>query len=251
MQKIQNSAIVAGQFGIKKVATKEAEKVVVEKTIQTVVTDTIEIAALNLEKKTLNVLQELVGHETGEYYNVCDIKELSDGKLVSCSNHGEIIFWSLNPTLNIYEQFKYLKTYPNEYSSLLEDPQRNKLICASCFDSCGTCIIDLKTYEIITTFEEIAGNGGNEIYFVNDNIVIDNSAADEVGLFFIDMDKNEIVKHDEKFNDNNSSCFLKLENDNLLCSSVVERNNYNPYGNDDENIKDELIFNVGKLMKLD
>ena len=38
MQKIQNSAIVAGQFGIKKVATKEAEKVVVEKTIKTVVT---------------------------------------------------------------------------------------------------------------------------------------------------------------------------------------------------------------------
>ena len=170
----------------------------------------IEIAALNLEKKTLNVLQELVGHENGEYYIVCDIKELSDGKLVSCSNHGEIIFWSLNPALNIYEQFKFLKTYPNEYSSLLEDPQWNKLICASCFDSCGTCIIDLKTYEIITTFEEIAGNGGNEIYFVNDNIVIDNSAADEVGLFFIDMDKNEIVKHDEKFNDNNSSCFLKL-----------------------------------------
>jgi hypothetical protein len=199
----------------------------------------IEIAALNLEKKTLNVLQELVGHETGEYYNVCEIKELSDGKLVSCSNHGEIIFWSLNPTLNIYEQFKYLKTYPNEYSSLLEDPQRNKLICASCFDSCGTCIIDLKTYEIITTFEEIAGNGGNEIYFVNDNIIIDNSAADEVGLFFIDMDKNEIVKHDEKFNDNNSSCFLKLENDNLLCSSVVERNNYNPYGNDGENKNDD------------
>ena len=195
----------------------------------------IEIASIDLETKTLNVLQELLGHEIADCYNVCEVKELSDGKLVSCSNHGEIIFWSLNPVLYIYEQFKFLKTYPREYSSLLEDPQRNKLICAPCFDSRGTCIIDLKTYKIISIFDEIAGNGGNEIYFLNDNIVIDNSSVDEVGLFFIDMDKNEIVKHDEKFNNNNSSCFLKLENDNILCSVVVERKNYNLFGIDDEN----------------
>ena len=188
------------------------------------------MASIDLEKKTLNTIQEFVGHETADYCNVCDVKELANGKLVSCSNHGEIIFWTLNPALNKYEKFKFLKTYPNEYSSLLEDTQRNKLICAPCFDSSGTCIIDLKTYEIITKFEEIAGNGGNEIYFVNDDIVIDNSAADEVGLFYIDMDKNAIVKHEEKFNDNKSSCFLRLENDNLLCSIVVERNN----GSDDE-----------------
>ena len=188
------------------------------------------MASIDFEKKTLNTIQEFVGHETADYCNVCDVKELVDGKLVSCSNHGEIIFWTLNPALNKYEKFKFLKTYPNEYSSLLEDTQRNKLICAPCFDSSGTCIIDLKTYEIITKFEEIAGNGGNEIYFVNDDIVIDNSAADEVGLFYIDMDKNAIVKHEEKFNDNKSSCFLRLENDNLLCSIVVERNN----GSDDE-----------------
>lgn len=56
MQKIQNSAIVAGQFGIKKVATKEAEKVVVEKTIKTVVTDTIEIAALNTATNSMETL---------------------------------------------------------------------------------------------------------------------------------------------------------------------------------------------------
>ena len=36
------------------------------------------------------------------------------------------------------------------------------------------------------------------------------------------MDKNQIVKHDEKFNDNKSSCFLKLKNGNLLCSVIVE-----------------------------
>ena len=147
--------------------------------------------------------------------------------MVSCSNNGEIIFWSLNPALNTYEKFKYLNPHPCEYSSILEDTERNKLILAPCFDSYGTCIIDLSTYEIIKTFEDIAGNGGNEIYFINDDIVIDNSAADEVGLFFIDMDKNEIVKHDEKFNDNRSSCFLKLNNGNLLCSVVLESKNLN------------------------
>ena len=179
------------------------------------------IASLDFESKTLNTIQELLGHEVGDYYNVCDAKELPDGKLVTCSNHGEIIFWTLNPSLNTYEKFKLLNTHPNEYSSLLVDPQRNKLVCAPCFDSSGTCIIDLSTYEIIAKFDDVAGNGGNEIYFVNDNIVIDNSAADEVGLFYIDMDKNEVVKHDPKFNNNNSTCFLRLENDNLLCSIVV------------------------------
>jgi WD40 repeat protein len=168
----------------------------------------IEIASLDLATKTLNVVQELEGHGSDVY----DVKELSDGKLVSCSNNGEIIFWSLNPALNTYEKFKFLKTHPKEYSSLLEDTERNKLICAPCFDSYATCIIDLQTYEIIATFNDIAGNGGSELYFVNDNIVIDNSAADEVGLFFIDMDKNEIVKHDEKFNDNKSSCFFIYTN---------------------------------------
>ena len=178
----------------------------------------IEIASIDITEKKLNVLQELSEHTSDVY----DVLELSDSKLVSCSNNGEIIFWSLNPALNNYEKFKNLNTHPKEYSSLLEDTDRNKLICAPCFDSWGTCIIDLKTYEIISSFDEIAGNGGNEIYFVNDNIVIDNSAADEVGLFYIDMDKNQVVKHDEKFNDNKSSCFLKLENENLLCSIVVD-----------------------------
>ena len=190
----------------------------------------IEIASLDLATKTLNVLQELEGHGSDVY----DVKELSDGKLVSCSNNGEIIFWSLNLSLKTFEKFKFLKTYPKEYSSLLEDTERNKLICAPCFDSYATCIIDLQTYEIIATFNDIAGNGGSELYFVNDNIVIDNSAADEVGLFFIDMDKNEIVKHDEKFNDNKSSCFLKLKNENLLCSVVIENKKMNLSGSDDE-----------------
>ena len=190
----------------------------------------IEIASIDITEKKLNVLQELSEHTSDVY----DVLELSDGKLVSCSNNGEIIFWSLNPALNNYEKFKNLNTHPKEYSSLLEDTDRNKLICAPCFDSGGTCIIDLKTYEIISSFDEIAGNGGNEIYFVNDNIVIDNSAADEVGLFYIDMDKNQVVKHDEKFNDNKSSCFLKLENENLLCSIVVDFKRMNSEGSDEE-----------------
>ena len=190
----------------------------------------IEIASIDITEKKLNVLQELSEHTSDVY----DVLELSDSKLVSCSNNGEIIFWSLNPALNNYEKFKNLNTHPKEYSSLLEDTDRNKLICAPCFDSWGTCIIDLKTYEIISSFDEIAGNGGNEIYFVNDNIVIDNSSADEVGLFYIDMDKNQVVKHDEKFNDNKSSCFLKLENENLLCSIVVDYKRMNSEGSDEE-----------------
>ena len=195
----------------------------------------IEIASLDLEAKSLTTVQKLEGHGSDVY----DVKELSNGDLVSCSNNGEIIFWNLNPALNSYEKKKYIKTHPKEYSSLLEDPMRNKLICAPCFDSYGTCIIDLNTYEIISTFEDIAGNGGSEIYFVNDKIVIDNSAADEIGLFYIDMDKNEIVKHDEKFNDNKSSCFLKLNNGNLLCSVVVEsKKNLNYSGSDDEDKND-------------
>ena len=195
----------------------------------------IEIVSIDIEEKKINVLQSLEGHGSDIY----DIKELSDGKLVSCSNNGEIIFWSLNPALNIYEKFKYMKTHPMEYSSLLEDKERNKLICAPCFDSYGTCIINLNTYEIIATFEDIAGNGGSEIYFVNDRIVIDNSAADEVGLFFIDMDKNQIIKHDEKFNDNKSSCFLKLNNGNLLCALIVEAKKLNYSGSEDEEEKDD------------
>ena len=191
----------------------------------------IEIGFIDLEAKSLSVIQTLEEHKSDVY----DVKELSNGNLVSCSNNGEIIFWSLNPALNVYEKLKYFNLHPYEYSSLLEDTKRNKLICAPCFDSNGTCIIDLNTYEVITKFEDIAGNGGNEIYFLNDNIVIDNSSADEVGLFFIDMDKNEIVKHDEKFNDNRSSCFLKLKDGNLLCSVVVKSKKMNFSDSEDEN----------------
>ena len=115
----------------------------------------IEIASIDITEKKLNVLQELSEHTSDVY----DVLELSDGKLVSCSNNGEIIFWSLNPALNNFEKFKNLNTHPKEYSSLLEDTDRNKLICAPCFDSWGTCIIDLKTYAIISSFDEIAGNG--------------------------------------------------------------------------------------------
>ena len=52
-----NGAIFAGQYGIKTVATKEAGKVVIEKTVQTVVTDTVEIAAI---KSTSNTMEALI-----------------------------------------------------------------------------------------------------------------------------------------------------------------------------------------------
>ena len=52
-----NGAIFAGQYGIKTVATKEAGKVVIEKTVQTVVTDTVEIAAI---KSTANTMEALI-----------------------------------------------------------------------------------------------------------------------------------------------------------------------------------------------
>ena len=195
----------------------------------------LEIANIDLESKKLEVEQTLEKHTSDVY----DVKELSNGNLVSCSNNGEIIFWSLNPSLNKYEELKLINTHPNEYSSILEDEDRNKLILAPCFDSSGTCIIDLETYEIKATFDDIAGNGGNELYFVNDNIVIDNSAADEIGLFYIDMDKNQIVKHDEKFNDNKSSCFLKLKNGNLLCAVVVENKQLDLSGSEGEEEQDD------------
>lgn len=195
----------------------------------------IEIVNIDIEAKKIEVIQELLKHDSDVY----DVKELSNGNIVSCSNNGQIIFWSLNPSLNKYEEFKCLNTHPKEYSSILEDTERNKLICAPCFDSYGTCIIDLETYEILASFDDIAGNGGSEIYFVNDNIVIDNSAADEIGLFYIDMDKNQIVKHDEKFNDNKSSCFLKLNNGNLLCGVMVENKKMPSYGEEEEEEKDD------------
>ena len=56
----------------------------------------LEIANIDLESKKLEVVQTLEKH-TSDVYNV---KELSNGNLVSCSNNGEIIFWSLNPSLN-------------------------------------------------------------------------------------------------------------------------------------------------------
>ena len=52
-----NGAIFAGQYGLKTVATKEAGKVVIEKTVQTVVTDTVEIAAI---KSTANTMEALI-----------------------------------------------------------------------------------------------------------------------------------------------------------------------------------------------
>ena len=62
----------------------------------------IEIASLDLEAKSLTTVQKLEGHGSDVY----DVKELSNGDLVSCSNNGEIIFWNLNPALNSYEKKK-------------------------------------------------------------------------------------------------------------------------------------------------
>ena len=48
------------------------------------------------------------------------------------------------------------------------------------------------------------------------------------------MDKNQVVKHDEKFNENKSVCFLKLQNGNLLCSVNVENKQLHLSSDEDE-----------------
>ena len=190
----------------------------------------MEIASIDLKAKTINVLQEFKEHKSTIY----DVKELSNGNLVSCSDENEIIFWCFVPKSNVYEKLKYLNTNPDQYATLLEDSKRNKLICAQCFESNGTCIIDLTTYEIIAKFNDVQRDGASDIYFVNDKIVIDVcDENDNEGLFFIDMDKNQIVKHDKEFNNNNSTCFLKLANGNLLCS-VVARGQRNSESDDED-----------------
>ena len=178
---------------------------------------TIELLDIDLDKKETTLLQNLDGHESTVY----DIIELSDKKLVSVSNNGQIIFWEYEPTTNSYKIFKKLNEHPNEYSQIFEDVKRNLIVCAPCFDSCGTAIIDLKAYNTLKKFDDIAGNGCNELTKISDNIILDNSAADEVGLFYIDLDKMEIIKHDENFNENKTTCFLKLKNGLLLASVTV------------------------------
>jgi len=185
---------------------------------------TIELLDIDLNKKETTILQKLNNHKS----TVCDIIELSDKKLVSCSNDGIIIFWEYEPTTNSYKLFKEMNEYPNEYCQIFEDKKRNLIICAPCFDSNGTAIIDLKEYKTLKKFEDIAGNGCNDLTMINDNIILDNSAADEVGLFYIDLDKMEIIKHDENFNKNKTTCFLKLKNGLLLASVTVgDRNDFN------------------------
>ena len=53
---VTHGAKIAGQIGIQNIATKEASKVVVQKTVQTVVTDTIEAAAIATTKNTMEAL---------------------------------------------------------------------------------------------------------------------------------------------------------------------------------------------------
>ena len=178
---------------------------------------TIELLDIDLNKKETTILQILNGHKS----TVCDIIELYDKNLVSVSNDGQIIFWEYDPTTNNYKIFKEMNEYPNEYCQIFEDVKRNLIVCAPCFDSCGTAIIDLKTYKTLKKFNDIAGNGCNELTMISDNIILDNSASDEVGLFYIDLDKLEIIKHDENFNKNKTTCFLKLKNGFLLASVTV------------------------------
>ena len=200
---------------------------------------TIELLDIDLDKKETTLLQTLDGHESTVY----DIIELSDKKLVSVSNNGQIIFWEYEPTTNSYKIFKEMNEYPNEYCQIFEDKKRNLIICAPCFDSCGTAIIDLKTYNILKKFDDIAGNGSNELTKISDNIILDNSAADEVGLFYIDLDKMEIIKHDKNFNENKTTCFLKLKNGLLLSSVTVgDRDDFklNDSYDDDNNKYDDI-----------
>jgi hypothetical protein len=51
-----NAAVFAGRVGIQEAAVKEAGKVIVEKTVQTVVTDTVEVAAISATSNTLEVV---------------------------------------------------------------------------------------------------------------------------------------------------------------------------------------------------
>ena len=53
---VTHGAKIAGQIGIQNIATKEAGKVVVQKAVQTVVTDTIEAAAIATTKNTMEAL---------------------------------------------------------------------------------------------------------------------------------------------------------------------------------------------------
>jgi len=64
---VSNGAIFAGQLGVKTVATKEAGKVIVEKTVQTVVVDSIEAAAIKTTANTMeaivvNTVEQTVSH---------------------------------------------------------------------------------------------------------------------------------------------------------------------------------------------
>ena len=57
LKDVSNAAVFAGRVGIQGAAVKEAGKVIVEKTVQTVVTDTIEVAAI---KTTTNTIEAVV-----------------------------------------------------------------------------------------------------------------------------------------------------------------------------------------------
>ena len=64
---VSNGAIFAGQLGVQTVATKEAGKVIVEKTVQTVVVDSIEAAAIKTTANTVegivvNAVEKTVSH---------------------------------------------------------------------------------------------------------------------------------------------------------------------------------------------
>lgn len=81
-----NAAAFAGHIGIKSVATKEAGKAVIEKTVQTVVTDTIEAAAIKtttntLEVAVVNAVEKTVTN-TVEKIVVESSKELAEKGLV-------------------------------------------------------------------------------------------------------------------------------------------------------------------------
>ena len=81
-----NAAVFAGHIGIKNVATKEAGKAVIEKTVQTVVTDTIEAAAIKttantVEAVVVNAVEKTVTN-TVEKIVVESSKELAEKGLV-------------------------------------------------------------------------------------------------------------------------------------------------------------------------
>ena len=90
LKNASNAAVFAGRVGIQEAAVKEAGKVIVEKTVQTVVTDTVEVAAISatantLEAVVVNAVEKTVTN-TVEKIAVETTKELAEAGIKEGTN---------------------------------------------------------------------------------------------------------------------------------------------------------------------